>query len=83
MIFKQSRNELSLYIICPEVTYQEALLTCSLDTLESRREDICINLIQSMLDPNHKLHTLLPNKVEDVMDRTTRSDAERFLYRNK
>ena len=31
-----------------------------------------------MLDPNHKLHTLLPNKVEDVRDRTTRSNGGRF-----
>ena len=31
-----------------EVTYEEALLKCNLDTLESRREDMCINLIQSL-----------------------------------
>jgi hypothetical protein len=41
---------------------------------------MCINLIQSMFDPNHKLYILLilPNKVEDVRDRTIRSNGDRF-----
>jgi hypothetical protein len=39
---------------------------------------MCINLIQSMLDANHKLHILLPNKVEDVRDRTTISNGDRL-----
>jgi ribosome-binding ATPase YchF (GTP1/OBG family) len=69
--------ETSIRIIYPEVTY-EALLNCNLDTLDSRREDMCINLIQSMLDANHKLHILLPNKVEDVRDRTTISNGDRL-----
>ena len=38
----------AIRVIYPEVTYEEALLKCNLDTLEFRREDMCINLIQSL-----------------------------------
>ena len=60
------------------ITYDEALIKCNLVTLKSPREEMCINLIESMRDPNHKLHTLLPDKVEDIRDRITRASAEKF-----
>ena len=69
-------------IIFPGLTYDEALLKCNLVTLESRREEMCLKLIESMHDPNHKLHSLLPNKVEDIRDRITRASGER-LYNFK
>ena len=64
------------------MTYDEALLKCNLVTLESRREEMCLKLIESMHDLNHKLHSLLPNKVEDIRDRITRASGER-LYNFK
>ena len=35
-------------------------------------------LKRSIHDPNHKLHGLLPNKVEDIRDRITRASGERL-----
>jgi hypothetical protein len=43
----------------PELSYEEALVKCNLKTLQGRRQDMCINLSKSMLDPGHKLHELL------------------------
>ena len=70
-------------IIFPGLTYDEALLKGNLVTLESRREEICLKLIESMHDPNHKLHSLLPNKAEELeITRITRASGER-LYNFK
>ena len=35
-------------IIFPELTYDEALSKCNLVTLESRREDMCLKLIENL-----------------------------------
>ena len=35
-------------IICPEKTYQQALIECGMETLENRREKTCIKLINDM-----------------------------------
>ena len=35
-------------IIFPELSYDEALLKCNLVTLESRREEMCLNLIENL-----------------------------------
>ncbi len=51
-------------------------------TLESLREEMCIYLTQSMQDPNHKVHSLLPDKVEHIRDRITRTSGDR-LYNFK
>ena len=69
-------------IIFPGLTFDEALLKCNLVALESRREEMCLKLIESMHDPNYKLDSLLPNKVEDIRDRITRASGER-LYNFK
>jgi hypothetical protein len=36
----------------PELSYEEALVKFNLKTLEGRRQDLCINLIKSLLDPS-------------------------------
>ena len=53
-------------IIFPGLTSDEALLKCNLVILESRQEEMCLELIESMHDPNHKLLSLLPNKVKTL-----------------
>ena len=35
-------------IICPEKTYEQALIECGMETLENRREKMCIKLINDM-----------------------------------
>ena len=38
------------------MSYDEALPRCGIETLENRREIICINLVKNMIDSIHKLH---------------------------
>ena len=49
----------ALRIICPGLTYEEALLDCNLKTLKARREQMCGNLIKTMIDPRHRFLLLL------------------------
>ena len=46
-------------IICPEKTYEQALIECGMETLEIRREKMCIKLINDMKGLIHKLNELL------------------------
>ena len=64
-------------IICPEKTYEQALIECGMETLENRREKMCIKLINDMKDLIRKLNELLPPTVGHVRERDTR------LNRNK
>ena len=62
----------ALRIVLPELSYEEALVECNLKTLEGHKEDMCINLIKSLLGPGHKLHGLLSPKVCEIRNRETR-----------
>ena len=64
-------------IICPEKTYEQALIECGMETLENRREKMCIKLINDMKDLIRKLNELLLPTVGHVRERDTR------LNRNK
>ena len=55
-------------IICPEKTYEQALIECGMETLENRREKMCIKLINDMKDLIHKLNELLPPTVGHVWE---------------
>ena len=46
-------------IICPEKTYEQALIECGME-LENRREKMCTKLINDMKGLIHKLNELLP-----------------------
>ena len=46
-------------IICPEKTYEQALIECGMEALENRR-GMCIKLINDMKGLIHKLSELLP-----------------------
>ena len=51
---------------------------CGTETLENRREIICINLVKNMIDPIHKLHDLLPSTVNRIRGRETRLNGDRI-----
>ena len=55
----------ALRVIYPALSYRQALITSSLQTLETRRVEICRKLFGDMCNDAHKLHYLLP-KVKDV-----------------
>ena len=60
-------------IICPEdLYYEQALIECGMETLENRREKMCIKLISDMKGLIHKLNELLPPTVGHVRERDTR-----------
>ena len=44
------RRGMKLKIICPGKTYEQALIECGMETLENRREKMCIKLINDMKD---------------------------------
>ena len=48
-------------IICPEKTYERALIECGMETLENRREKMCIKLINDMKDLIHNLYIISLN----------------------
>ena len=66
----------ALKIICPELDYHQALSELNLKSLADRRDNMCVQLIKDMSNPQHRLHHLLPNKVSRVKPRQTRSNGE-------
>ena len=54
------------------------MIECGMETLENRREKMCIKLINDMKDLIHKLNELLPPTVGHVWERDTR-----LINRNK
>ena len=65
-------------IICPEKTYEQALIECGMETLENRREKMRIKLINDMKGLIHKLNELLPPTVGHVRERDTRLNTNKF-----
>ena len=49
-----------LKIICGEIPYEVALQRMNTQSLHDRRQSLCLKFFNSMLDPLHKLHDLLP-----------------------
>ena len=56
----------ALRITYPELKYHEALMESNLKTLTDRRDDMCVQLIKDMSNPNHKLNHLLPKKTSQI-----------------
>ena len=50
----------ALRIIFPSLTYDQAMLTANLPSLHDRRSTLCNRLFHDMLDPTHKLNSLVP-----------------------
>ena len=57
----------ALRIIYPQYDYNRALIETKLQTLEERRDDQCATLIKKILQTSHKLHGLLPRKLEQMV----------------
>ena len=64
--------------ICPKKTYEQALIDCGMETLENRREKMCIKLINDIKSLIHKLNELLPPTVGHVLERDTRLNTNKF-----
>ena len=57
----------ALRIIHPDISYQAALDKLNMVTLWERREKLCTELFNSVVnDENHKLHNLLPPKTVNI-----------------
>lgn len=54
----------ALRIIAPIFSYEEILASFNLLPLSERRDKHCVDLIKQMPNQSHKLHHLLPEKVE-------------------
>ena len=69
----------ALRIIYSEHGDDELLLAKSnLLSLEKRRNNLCASLIEDILEPSHRLHGLLPKKLEDVRERETRTNGKKI-----
>ena len=70
----------ALKIIYQEDDYHMCLQTAELVSLKERRDQMCIQLIKSMSNSNHKLHNVLPKKVHEIRNRETRQNSH--MYHN-
>ena len=50
----------TLRIIFPSLIYDQAMVTANLPSLHDRRSTLCNRLFHHMLDPSHKLNSLVP-----------------------
>ena len=50
----------ALRIIFPSLTYDQAMLTANIPSFHVHRSTLCNHLSQQMLDPSHKLNSLVP-----------------------
>ena len=68
----------ALRIMYPELKYHEALMESNLKTLTDRRDDMCVQLIKDMSNPNHKFNHLLPKKTSQIKQRETRMNEATY-----
>ena len=60
--------------------HNELLLAKSnLLSLEERRNNLCVSLIEDMLEPSHRLRGLLPKKLKDIRERVTRTNGKKYI----
>ena len=83
-ITKDQSNEIeriqkrALKIIYKEDDYDKCLQTAELVRLKGRRDQMCIQLIKSMSNSDHKLHNVLPKKVNEIRNRETRQNSHMY-----
>ena len=83
-ITKDQSNEIeriqkrALKIIYKEDDYDKCLQTAELVSLKERRDQMCIQLIKSMSNSDHKLHNVLPKKVHEIRNRETRQNSHMY-----
>ena len=83
-ITKDQSNEIeriqkrALKIIYKEDDYDKCLQTAELVSLKERRDQMCIQLIKSMSNSDHKLHNVLLKKVHEIRNRETRENSHMY-----
>ena len=55
----------ALRIICPHLSYNKALIINNIPLLSQRRNDLCKSHFKKLLNPNHKLNELIPQRRKD------------------
>ena len=60
--------------------YDQVTIEMNLQTLEGRRDELCIPFLKNTLEPNRKLYILLPKKLEYISTsrKTTRANIQRL-----
>ncbi len=79
--FKKER-----FVLLLLVWNDEALDESKLKSLKQRRNDLCVDLIERMIQPSHILHGLLPEQNLNMKPKTTRSSGKEiynFYYRTE
>ena len=66
----------ALRIIYPGLEYDEALDESKLKSLKQRRNDLCVDLIDRMMQPSHIIHGLLPEQNPNMKSKTTTSSGK-------
>ena len=61
----------ALHIIYPDLEYDEALDESKLKPFKKRRNDLCVDLIERMMQPSHILHGLLAEQNPNMKSKTT------------
>ena len=57
------------------MTNDKCLQTAELVSLKERQDQMCIQLIKSMSNSDHKLHNVSPKKVHEIRKRETRQNS--------
>ncbi len=53
----------ALRVICPDLSYSEAIEELDMETLKTRRKGLCTKVFKSIVnDKHHKIHHLVPTK---------------------
>ena len=71
-------EKLAIRIIHRQYEYNQALFVSNLKTLKERRDDLCVGLIKNMLQPTHRLHSVLPGKLGDIKEREIRANGQKI-----
>ena len=64
----------ALRIIHPDLSYREVMKRNGIQSLSQRRNDICMSYFKKLLHPKHKLHELVPDRRENLVNYTLGND---------
>ena len=60
----ESIQKRALSMIYPDSSYETALTVLDMNTLDTRRHELCVKLFKNMKHPSNKLNNLLPKPVD-------------------
>jgi hypothetical protein len=64
----------ALRIIHADLSYREVMKLNGIQSLSQRRNYICSSYFKNLLHPNHKLHELVPDRRENLVNYTLRNE---------